>query len=163
MSTYLKILIPMLDSKLKKEDLTEESGFVDAYTADKNRPYLENTIFLMYDLSIKNKIANEREYRMRSCKNISNSTIEYINGKAYKIYAFPLVEKDAKDVFKGFKPRSIKGANRVLSFWCGSDNSVNLTMLDRSVTKLYLDWRSVPEYDYLPELKIGFSDIYTAA
>lgn len=151
MSTYLKVLIPLLDPVLKKEDLTKESGFVDAYIFDKNRPYIENSIFLMYDLGIANKTSNEREYRMRSCKNVSNSLIEFIGGKAYKIYAFPLVGADMKKVFKGFKPVSMGGANRVLGFWGGTDSSVNMTMLDRSVTKMYLDWKTVPEFDYRPE------------
>lgn len=151
MSTYLKVLIPMLDPLLKKEDLTKESGFVDAYIFDKNRPYIENSVFLMYDLSAANKISNEREYRMRSCKNVSNSLIEYIGGKAYKIYTFPLIGSDIKKVFKGFKPSSMEGAARVLGFWSGTDESVNMTMLDRSVTKMYLDWKTVPEFDYRPE------------
>lgn len=151
MSTYLKVLIPLLDPVLKKEDLTKKSGFVDAYIFDKNRPYIENSVFLMYDLSIANNTSNEREYRMRSCKNVSNSLIEFIGGKAYKIYAFPLVGADMKKVFKGFKPVSMRGANRVLGFWEGTDSSVNMTMLDRSVTKMYLDWKTVPEFDYRPE------------
>ena len=142
----------MLDPVLKKEDLTKESGFVDAYIFDKNRPYIENSIFLMYDLSVANKTSNEREYRMRSCKNMSGSLIEFINGKAYKIYTFPLVGADIKKVFKGFKPSSMEGAARVLKFWNGTDTSVNMTMLDRSVTKMYLDWKTVPEFDYRPEL-----------
>lgn len=151
MSTYLKILIPLLDPVLKKEDLTKESGFVDAYVFDKNRPYIENSVFLMYDLSVVGDIPNEREYRMRSCKNVSGTLIEFIDGKAYKIYTFPLIGADIKKVFKGFKPTSIEGANRVLGFWYGTDSSVNMTMLDRSVTKMYLDWKTVPEFDYRPE------------
>ena len=105
----------------------------------------------MYDLSVVGDIPNEREYRMRSCKNVSGTLIEFIDGKAYKIYTFPLVGADMKKVFKGFKPVSIEGADRVLGFWYGTDPSVNMTMLDRSVTKMYLDWKTIPEFDYRPE------------
>ena len=56
-------IVPLLDDNLTWRDLTVESGFINAYTSDKNRPYLEDKVFLVYDSSV-----NTRESLDRYCK-----------------------------------------------------------------------------------------------
>ena len=148
MSTYLKILIPLLDETLKKEDLDPETGFVDAYVYDKNRPYIENCVFLMYDLRIKNEKVNERDYRMRNSKNLQGTIVEYISGVPYKIYAFHLISSDIKRVFKGLKPCEYNNRIRVLKFWNMLDLNVNSVLCSRGCTKTPVDWKKIPEFDY---------------
>ena len=40
-------IVPLMDDNLTWQDLTVESGFINAYTSDKNRPYLEDKVFLV--------------------------------------------------------------------------------------------------------------------
>ena len=43
-----KLIIPLLDDNIVLEDVSEESGFVNAYTDDINKPFYDNHIFLLY-------------------------------------------------------------------------------------------------------------------
>ncbi len=69
----MKLMIPLLDKNIRKEDLTKEAGFVDAYVFDKNRPAIDNCIFLMYDLSKTTKETGQREHHFANCTNIYRS------------------------------------------------------------------------------------------
>lgn len=152
----MKLLIPLLDDKIKKEDLTEDAGFVDVYVFDKNRPSIDDCIFLMYDLSKKTKAAGDREHRFHYCTNLYNTKVSFINGKAYKIFAFKLIGKDTREIYNGFKPKEYNNVVRILSFWRGYDEDVNKTMLINNLKRLSRDWKTIPEYDYLPGPQMGF-------
>ena len=43
-----KLIIPLLDDNIVLEDVSEESGFVNAFTDDINKPFYDNHIFLLY-------------------------------------------------------------------------------------------------------------------
>ena len=43
-----KLIVPLLDDNIVLEDVSEESGFVNAYTDDINKPFYDNHIFLLY-------------------------------------------------------------------------------------------------------------------
>ena len=60
MSLQMKLIIPLLDKSLTKEDISPEAGFVDAYNYDINRPALENCVFLMYDAYTRTPESNRR-------------------------------------------------------------------------------------------------------
>lgn len=156
MSTQMKLMIPLLDKCITKEDLTPESGFVDAYVFDKNRPGIDNCIFLMYDISKTTKERGKHEHRFHNCTNLHSIKVSYINGKPYKIFAFNIVGKDVKDLYNGFKPKQYNNVIRILSFWRGYDDDVNKTMLINKPERLSRDWKTIPEYDYLPGPQMGF-------
>ena len=156
MSIQMKLMIPLLDSNIKKEDLTPEAGFVDVYVFDKNRPAIEDCIFLMYDISKKTKQAGDREHRFAKCTNLRNTKVEYINGKPYKIFAFSIIGNDMKSLYNGYKPKQYNNVVRILSFWRGYDDDVNKTMLINKPERLSRDWKTIPEYDYRPGPQMGF-------
>ena len=153
----MKLMIPLLDDSIKKEDLTKEAGFVDAFVFDKNRPYIEDCIFLMYDISKPTKEAGAREHHFYNCTNIYNDIVRYIDGVPYKIFAFKIIGKDMKDLYNGYKPKEYSNVVRILSFWRGYDDDVNKTMLINKPERLSRDWKTIPEYDYLPGPQMGFS------
>ena len=152
----MKLIIPLLDENITKEDLTKESGFVDAYVFDKNRPYIDNCIFLVYDISKPTKETGAHEHRFYKCTNIHNTHVAFINGKSYKIVAFKMIGKDIKSLYNGFKPKEYCNTMRILSFWRGYDEDVNKTMLINKPERISRDWKTIPEYDYLPEPQMGF-------
>jgi hypothetical protein len=156
MSTQMKLLIPLLDKNITKEDLTPEAGFVDVYVFDKNRPSIDNCIFLMYDLSVKTTKAYDRECRFAKCENLHDFKVDYINGKAYKIFAFTISGEDIRNLYNGYKPKKKENVVRILSFWCGYDEDVNNTMLINKPERLSRDWKTIPEYDYRPEAMLAF-------
>ena len=158
MSTQMKLIIPLLDKNITKEDLTKDAGFVDAYIFDKNRPGIEDCIFLMYDLSKTTKATGKREHHFANCVNLHSTKVEYIGGKPFKIFAFKLVSKDLKDLLNGYKPKQYNNVVRILSFWRGYDDDVNKTMLINKPERISRDWKTIPEYDYRPGPQMGFGN-----
>ena len=151
MSLILKQAIPLLDDNLCMEDFLEDNGFVNAYTYDKNRPYLNNHVFLMFDPAIPNF---ERDVRFRSLNNMYDKKVEYIKGKPYIIYSFTLVNSELKPlIHKGIKPYSVKNLTKINAFWRGWDKELNEYMFHKS-KKLCNNWESVPEYDYRPPMNV---------
>ena len=51
----MKLIIPLLDDKFTSFIVSDKAGFINAYTWNKNKPYIDNCIFLMYDATIINK------------------------------------------------------------------------------------------------------------
>lgn len=158
MSLHMKLMIPLLDKSITKEDLSTEAGFVDAFVFDKNRPGIEDCIFLMYDLSKTTKESGAREHHFYNCTNLYNAKVSYINGTPYKIFAFKMIGKDVKNLYQGFKPKEYNNVVRILSFWRGYDDDVNKTMLINKPGRISLDWKTIPEYDYLPGPQMGFGN-----
>lgn len=156
MSTQMKLIIPLLDKNITKEDLTNTAGFVDAYVYDKNRPAIDNCIFLMYDMSKTTAETGRREHNFAKCTNIHSIKVEYIGGKPFKIFAFKIIGKDVKDLLNGYKPKQYNNVVRILSFWRGYDDDVNKTMLINKPERISRDWKTIPEYDYRPSPQMGF-------
>lgn len=151
MSLILKMAIPLLDDNLCMEDFLKENGFIEAYTYDKNRPYLDNHIFLMYDHSVPDF---ERDIRFRSLHNMYDKRIEYIKNKPYIIYSFVLINSELRPlIHKGIKPSNTKNLTKINAFWRGWDKELNEYMFYKS-KKLYNNWESVPEYDYRPPMNV---------
>ena len=50
MSTQMKLIVPLLDDNITADTISEEAGFIDAYTWNKNEPYIDNCIFLMFSV-----------------------------------------------------------------------------------------------------------------
>ena len=48
-STYI---LPLIDDSITLDDISINSGFINAYTEDINRPYLEDKVFLLYDSKV---------------------------------------------------------------------------------------------------------------
>lgn len=151
MSTQMKLIVPLLDKAIKKEDLTEEAGLIDIYVYDKNRPQLDNHIFLVYDMSKVNKNVGQREHDLYRCKNIYSSVLEYINGKFCKIYAFNIVGNDIKKLYNCHRDISYEAKMRILGFWGGRDESVSKAILSKKDGLFSRDWKTIPEYDYCPK------------
>lgn len=150
MSLLYKLVVPLLDSHLCMEDFDSKKGFIDAYGYDKNKPYLNNHVFLVYDASIQD---HERNVRFRELTNLYKRYVEYINNKPYYIYVFPCLSADVKNLLnKGEKPKDVNNNARIASFWRGWESDVNEYMFYKSY-KLYNTWESVPEYDYRPSVE----------
>lgn len=156
MSLMNKLIVPLLDEVLVKEDFDPISGFVDAYSYDKNRPNLDNHTFLMYDLTVNTKEFGNREARFAKLTNLYSTKVEYINGKPYKIFAFTNINTDIKNILKGEKPKNTNSVVHILSFWRGYDTEVNNAMLTNKPERFTHTLESVPEYDFRSGPFMGF-------
>lgn len=148
MSTQIKLIIPLLDPAITKDDISEEAGFVDGYTYNKNKPYLDNHIFLMYDADNVNKNTIAREIRLSNSPNLYGKDYIRANGNNYVLYTFVITNKDIKNLLKGLRHSKSTSFARICEFWDGKDKVVNKYLCDL-LPGIYCSGESVPEEDYL--------------
>lgn len=152
MSTQLKLIIPLLDENITKDDFTKATGFVGGYTYNKNIPSLLSHIFLLYEShngTYENAKVIEKLSKLKSL--YSRKTIR-IGGKFYILYTLCLVGPTLKKLLQGipsFKEEDIK---KTLKFWNMEEDDVNRILLGIDPL-LRIDNTSVPEEDYsIPDI-----------
>lgn len=149
MSTQIKLIIPLLDPDITKDDISKEAGFTDAYLYDINRPSLVDNVFLMYSLDVNDPKARAREEKFKKSKYIRSKRYAQIDGKWYVIYVFETINKDIKLLKQALPTSSVKNTFRILSFWQGNDNAVNNAVLYPSES-YSIQTEQLPEEDYTP-------------
>lgn len=144
-------IVPLLDDNLTWVDLTLESGFINAFTTDINRPYLEDKVFLVYDSSVNTIESLTRFRKFSHLDTIYNIRYITINKKHYTVYCFsnPKYKKDIRclqDIGKTYSSDAMLEINR---FW----NGVNVPEL--AMRLFYPNYRfgerieaELPEEDY---------------
>lgn len=149
MSLKYKIIAPFLDEKLTMKDLDPEIGFVGMYYGNKNRPWLDNHFFLMYDITKNAKENYKRECRFEKHTNQFNFEIARIKGKFYKIYSFPIINPKVKRFIQdGLPMTNIFDISRIILFWKGTDDKLTKFVFPGHSTRLInSDNKGVPEYD----------------
>jgi hypothetical protein len=112
-------IVPLLDDNITWSDLTVESGFINAYTTDKNRPFLEEKIFLIYDSSVNTKESMNRYKKFRQLDSLYNTKYITINNKHYMIYCFSKLKykKDINNLQLVGKTSTIDAALEINRFW----------------------------------------------
>lgn len=149
MSTQIKLIIPLLDPNITKDDISPEAGFYNAYIYDINKPSLVDNIFLVYKLGVNDKKARAREERFKESKYIKSTRYAKIDGEWYIVYVFVILNKDINFIKQALPTSSVKNTFRILSFWKGSDNAVNNAVLYPS-EPYSIQTEHLPEEDYTP-------------
>lgn len=127
MSAGFKLLLPLLkNTNLKKEHLTKEAGFVEAYTDNSNIPLSNNNVFLLYEYIVDNKEKAERFDDLRGCIENDQTSKYFINGKYYLVYRFELDKTTESGLNKTgiFIPYMKKSKEKIIDFWGSSDEDV---------------------------------------
>ena len=94
-----KLIIPLLDDNILLEDVSEESGFVNAYTDDINKPFYDNHIFLLYK-SVDTIESLRRFQKFNKLTTIHNIRYITINNEHYIVYTFVKINKDINNILK---------------------------------------------------------------
>ena len=147
MSNIAKLIIPCIDNTLSLEDFSDDAGFVDCYTEDINRPYLDYHIFLMYKWG---KIKSTKVfYKIKKIPSFYGYKIIYINGESYIIYTFTsncLINR----LKSGLTILGDINKARILRFWSFKDSWVTSNVMRGTITCGPLP-NIVPEEDYLED------------
>lgn len=152
------MIIPLLDDKITLQDISTEAGFIDAYSADINRPYLCDNIFLLYSPKLNTEESIERNERFKSLSSLYNRYEIYINGNYLILYVFT-INKAIKSIINDSLMLSKKDVMRIIAFWNLTDADINSYMLD----PLYVMYNKfvekvVPEEDYRPEFELQWNE-----
>ena len=149
MSNLMKLAIPLLNDELTKEDFDKESGFVDAFFEDINKPACCNHIFLMYDLHSGGKNVAACNDKMFNLKNRYGYRTAYIDKKPYAIISCT-ANKTIRELREGSIMLSLNQKKKILDFWGSTEpwvtNNLLAGVMFSKPTK-----SSVPEEDYHPE------------
>lgn len=124
MSTFEKIIIPLLDINVKPMDFTSLTGFIDSFTLDPDKPSGENEFFLVFDDSVRNEYVEDLRRRLDFSTKIKRSYIKYVNTKPYLVYSF-YIPSEVKKFYKSFIMLSASQISQILQFWGVFDKDVN--------------------------------------
>ena len=149
MSTQIKLIIPLLDPTITKDDISNDAGFVDGYLYDINKPQDDDCIFLMYKADTDNIKAVRREDKFKKSPYIKNKRFIYLDHVCYIVYTFSILNNDVRLIKQNLPISSINDTFRILSFWEGKDESVNRAIVWTS-EPYTMQTEMVPEEDYFP-------------
>jgi len=154
-SLHFKLIIPLLDNSITKNNLSTKAGFVDAFSADINRPYLDNHIFLLYAYNVLTNEAFDTYKKLKSAKGLYGVYKFKIKGIPFIMFAFTITNKTIKNIMSGAVALSDVEKMRVFAFWNLQDSDINRYMLNSTYA-----WNSkfvnnvIPEEDYQPDTEI---------
>ena len=158
MSIHMKLIIPLLGLDFKKEDFELSSGFIEAYSYDINRPYLDNHIFLLYVDEVTNESIS-RDARFKKIPSFYNKLIIQINGISFVCYTFVITNKVINDIKSDSATIPENGLLRIYKFWNFTDDEVNHFMFDIIYLQSHLfENKSVPEWDYKEDYILTYDE-----
>ncbi len=149
MSNLMKLSIPLLHPDLNLKDIKSDSGFVDAYFEDINKPFITNCIFLMYDINSKEPNVANCFYKLQRLNNRYSTRVVSINGKQYIVYYFT-INKTIRNLRDGNILLSVAQKQRILDFWGHSDAWVTNNVLLGTMYE-HPEPSVLPEEDWAPE------------
>ena len=148
MSTFEKIIVPLMSDDFKTTDFTKECGFVDCYTYDPDKPTASNEFFIVYDDKIRNKRSIERARRFDKCPLLKRTYIKYVDGNPRLVYSFwvkPVIGK----LYKGIQNITASQKVNVMNFWGSFDEQFSEFLVGNST--IGVDWKhDMPIADYIP-------------
>lgn len=134
-----KLIIPLLDDNIVLEDVSEESGFVNAFTDDINKPFYDNHIFLLYK-SVDTIESLRRFQKFNKLTTIHNIRYITINNEHYIVYTFVKINKDINNILKCGQCFNPKNSLEINNFWKNIDNDL--------FQRLF-----IPQYEYSKDIK----------
>lgn len=131
MSDFAKVVMPLIERNLKLDDFTEESGFVDVYTEDPDRPYDYRSIYFVVNDKVRNAQSIDRARRFAKTINILGSYTKTIDNTPYIVYRFCMPPKVAK-LKNGIIALSTDDKATILDFW-GASSAIGHRLLTNRV------------------------------
>lgn len=132
MSTFEKIIIPLVDDCIQPIDLTKAAGFIDSYTSDPDNPNGEKELYLAYDDTIRNNYVTDRCVRFDKSRMLKRKYVKIVNNIPYYIYVF-WIGKDLSKSYGNVVTLTRRQKLSVLQFWGFSDDLVNMFISSGSV------------------------------
>lgn len=157
-----KMLLALIDDKITKEDISENFGFVGLYIGDINRPFLDNHIFLLYEIGEHLEGAVDVHRKLKQCKNLYNRYSLKINGKYYYSYCFTISNKEIRQIInkKILFNFNDKTHLKIYKFWSFDDDDINYYTLHQNDLLQYKEpnFKIIPEEDYRPKVKLVYNE-----
>lgn len=147
MSTSLKLILPLTLYPITLSMLSKEAGFVDAFTNDINKPWLEDRIFLMYEFDMSTA---KKAIRFEKMRRMGLKPYKYkINKKWYHIYALPYTNKDIilSKTWEFIRLYNTNDLYKILAFWKNTDKDLTTLIFSNNLNTTKFEKSYVPEED----------------
>ena len=156
MSQFEKIIIPLIEPKLKPIDFTDKTGFIGCYTFDPDRPSFDKEFFIVFNNNIRNEYTKDLSVRLSHSLNIKNTYIKRVNNIPYYVYSF-YVKPELKKYYNGILDLTASHKIKVANFWSPSDKLVN-NLLSNTILHTTVD-HNMPLTDYQQSYRDKISSI----
>lgn len=143
-----KCLIPLINNKLSSNDTSKSIGFAGIYFGDKNKPYIENCMFLLYKLD--NSIEQyDLVNKFKTFNNLYTTYILKVNNIYYRVFVFTINyanKNDINSIKNGYLNNiSLLNKYRISNYYSSdSDLFCKLFINNKTNDALY----DLPEEDY---------------
>lgn len=139
--------MPLAINNLSVDDLTEEKGFINAFTDDLNRPYLDNHIFLMFERNANSHEKFKTYLKIKNDPDLQGIHHCKINGKWVTIYSYVYKNTFDAQILKTGAAMISNNANvKIMRFWKGLDDDINDYFINRNYV-LINEGETIPEED----------------
>ena len=131
MTNFEKILLPLVVKNISKEDICPESGFIDTYTVDVDRPSWQNEFFIVYNDFIRSEKSINRARKFENSGNLKRVYVKCINNKPCIVYSF-WIDRTLKRLYDDTFILNSKQKFKIAQFWGASDEIFDI-VLNRTV------------------------------
>lgn len=127
MTNFEKILLPLVVKNISKEDICPESGFIDTYTVDVDRPSWQNEFFIVYNDFIRSEKSINRARKFENSGNLKRVYVKCINNKPCIVYSF-WIDRTLKKLYDDTFILNSKQKFKVAQFWGASDEIFDIVL-----------------------------------
>ena len=148
MSLFDKLIIPLIEPKLKPIDFTSLTGFIGCYTVDPDKPTGDKQFFIVFDDNVRNEYSKDLSIRMSKSLNIKKIYTKRVNNIPYYIYSF-YVNPEAKKYYKNIAEITAKDKMKFIKFWSEFDKMSDVITSDSIFRLNYIEKLPLEDYNTL--------------
>lgn len=150
MTLNYKLILPLLDTGLNKEDFTKDNGFIGIYNIYMEKPFLTNHIFILWEYPTNSDMI-KRDVKIKKSPMLYDWDVIMIKHKPYVLYTFTIVGPGIKKIIKSSNlDRNDKF--KIYKYWDYKDKDVNNFAITQKYTSTFEDLK-VPEEDWKPDIE----------
>lgn len=147
MSKFAEVVMPLIEKNLKLDDFSAESGFVDVYTEDPDKPGDYRSIYFVVNDDVRNALSIDRARRFAKSPNIKGSYIKRCRNIPYMIYKFNM-NPTTYNMKSGLISLTFEEKARILQFW-GLTSDIGRLLLYNNTLSVETDY-AMPLADEAP-------------
>lgn len=147
MSKFAEVIMPLIEKNLKLDDFSEESGFVDVYTLDPDKPGDYRSIYFVVNDDVRNALSIDRARRFAKSSNIRGVYTKRCNNIPYIVYKFNMTPSTYK-MKNGVISPTFDERTRILQFW-GITSDIGRLLLCNNTLSVDTDY-AMPLADEAP-------------
>ena len=138
MSKFAEVVMPLIEKNLKLDDFSAESGFIDVYTEDPDKPGDYRSIYFVVNDDVRNALSIDRARRFIKSPSLECVYTKRCNNIPYMVYKFSMTPSTYK-MKNGVISPTLEEKARILQFW-GLTSDIGRLLLCNSTLSVETDY-----------------------